>query len=400
MNAQANNPDDADQPDVERPEHPDIPDEHEGYTVAGTVGPIGDDQLDSDGFPEVPPPAEEEEPPAQEEAAEGAPERLDPSVPNHAAVVYNPVKVDLDELRASVQAAEEAAGWAPTEWFETTVEDPGQGQTRDAVAAGASVVIAVGGDGTVRAVAEALRTTGVPIALLPSGTGNLLARNLDLTLDDMEHSLETAFEGKNRAIDMGVIDIERADRSRTRHAYLVMAGLGLDAKMLANTDEELKAKVGWLAYVKAIATVMRDANRIRMRYKLDDERDRSVRAHTILIGNCGALPANILLLPDAAVDDGEFDIVVLRPDGFFGWIQIAVKIFWENGVLRRTTVGRKLMGLTREVRALNYLKGKRLTMRLSRPEEIELDGDSFGEAVAIRTWIEPGGLLVRVPSES
>ena len=69
-----------------------------------------------------------------------------------------------------------------------------------------------------------------------------------------------------------------------------------------------------------------------------------MRAHTLMIGNCGSLPGNILLLPEAAVDDGEFDIVVLRPEGFFGWVQISTKIFWENGVLRRTSAGRTLMG--------------------------------------------------------
>jgi diacylglycerol kinase family enzyme len=262
-----------------------------------------------------------------------------------------------------------------------------------------AVVIAAGGDGTVRVVAEVLRGSGVPLALLPSGTGNLLARNLDLTLDDAEHSLRSAFTGENRPIDMAIIDIRDGDQKVRRHAYLVMAGLGLDAKMLANTDDELKAKAGWLAYVKAIGIALRDKNQLRLRFKLDGGGTRSIRAHTIMIGNCGSLPANILLLPEAAVDDGEFDIVVLRPEGFVGWVQITVKIFWENGVLRRTTAGRKLMGATKEVRALNYLRGKELIVSLSRPEQIQLDGDGFGMAQAFKTWVDPKSLLVRVPAE-
>ncbi|MGA1836247.1 diacylglycerol kinase family protein [Herbiconiux sp. 11R-BC] len=317
-----------------------------------------------------------------------------------AALVYNPIKVDLEALEAAVAAEEKAAGWAETLWLETAEDDPGQGPAKKAVEAGVDLVIAAGGDGTVRAVAEALEGTGVPLALLPSGTGNLLARNLDLTLDDVPNSLETAFRGENRAIDLGIIRIRHDDDSVTRHAYLVMAGLGLDAKMLAATDDELKAKVGWLAYVKAIATVLRDKNQLRIRYDLDGTGTRAVRAHTIMIGNCGSLPANILLLPDAAVDDGRFDIVLLRPEGFIGWVQIMTKIFWENGVLRRSTVGRRLMGLTKEVRALNYLTGSELVLRLSRPEEIELDGDPFGRAKALKTWIAPGALQVRVPASA
>lgn len=314
-------------------------------------------------------------------------------------MIYNPVKLDADAVRPQLAAIEAEAGWGPALWLETTVDDPGAGQAAQALADEVDVVIAAGGDGTVRVVAEALRGSGVPLALLPSGTGNLLARNLELTLDDSEHSLRTALTGTDRPIDMAVIDIRGDDGTTSRHAYLVMAGLGLDAKMLANTDDDLKAKAGWLAYVKAIGLALRDKNQLRLRYNLDGRGNRSLRAHTIMVGNCGSLPANILLLPDAAVDDGEFDIVVLRPEGFFGWVQIMTKIFWENGVLRRTTAGRRLMGLTKEVRALNYLKGKELVVSLSRAEQIQLDGDSFGEARAFKTWVDPLSLIVRMPPE-
>src|SRR4051812_27004958 len=102
-----------------------------------------------------------------------------------AAVVYNPIKVDLDALRASVDAAAREAGWGESRWYETSEEDPGVGEAKQAVDEGAEIVLAPGGDGTIRAVAEGLHKTGVPIALLPSGTGNLLARNLDLALDNL-----------------------------------------------------------------------------------------------------------------------------------------------------------------------------------------------------------------------
>lgn len=315
-----------------------------------------------------------------------------------AAVVYNPIKVDLPAIKAVVAEEESAAGWGTTLWFETSEEDPGQGATEAALAEGAEMIIVAGGDGTVRAVAEAVHEHGVTLALLPSGTGNLLARNLKLTLDDLEHSIHSAFTGDDRAIDLGMIEIRRADSSVDRHAYLVMAGLGLDAQMLANTDEELKAKVGWLAYVKAIAIALKDDNQLRIRYKLDGGRSKSMRAHTVIVGNCGTLQANVLLMPDAAVDDGKLDIVLLRPEGFVNWVQVFTKIVWENGVLSRTRLGRKLR--TDEVKALNYLKGSRFTLTVEKPELIELDGDEFGEAVAFRTWVEAGGLTVKVPAES
>ncbi|MFF2053571.1 diacylglycerol/lipid kinase family protein [Leifsonia sp. NPDC058194] len=316
-----------------------------------------------------------------------------------AAIVVNPVKVDEPALRAALAAAEERWGWEPTLWLETTPDDPGTGQTRQAVERAVDVVIAAGGDGTVRTVAEALRGTGTPLALLPSGTGNLLARNLGLTLDDVGHSLDSAFGGDDRPIDVGVAELRDSDGTTTEHAYLVMAGFGIDAQMIAATDDDLKAKAGWLAYVKAIGTVLRDKNELRLRYRLDGGTVHSVRAHTVIVGNCGSLPANILLLPDAAVDDGQFDIVVLRPEGFFGWVQIVAKVFWENGVLRRTSVGRRMMGSGREIRAMNYLKGRELVVRLSRPESVDLDGDLFGEVIAMRTRVDPLSLVVKVPGD-
>lgn len=311
------------------------------------------------------------------------------------AVVYNPVKVDADTLRRAVANTPGVEGWAEPMWLETTADDPGTGQAREALEAGAELVIAAGGDGTVRAVAEVVAGSDAALALLPSGTGNLLARNLDLTLDDLDHSLEVAFTGSDRAIDLAWADIRREGDEVERRAFLVMAGLGLDAKMLSHTDEELKAKVGWVAYVDAIRKALKDKNRLRMRYRLDGHGTRSVSAHTLIIGNCGSLPANILLLPGAAIDDGRFEAVFLRPESAWGWVQIAVKVFWENGVLRRTKLGRAMM--SPDVDALRYVKGRRMNVMLSRPEELELDGDSFGRTRAFRTWIAAGGLTVRVP---
>lgn len=314
-----------------------------------------------------------------------------------AAVVFNPIKVNEAKLRDAVAAAESAAGWGESLFYATSEEDPGGGQTRQALEAGADVVMAAGGDGTVRAVAEALRGSSVSLGLLPSGTGNLLARNLHLTLDNLAESVATAFEGKDKRIDLGVVEARRADGSTDSHVFLVMAGLGLDADMLANTNPRLKAKVGWLAYVDAIVRSLKGSNRLRIRYQLDGAPARTLNAHTVLIGNCGSLPANILLLPEAVVDDGIFDIVALRPDGFIGWAQIWVKIVWENGVLRRSQVGRKLMSLTKEVRTLRYMKGAQLILKLEQPQEFELDGDPFGEAIAIKTTVDPLALAIRIP---
>jgi diacylglycerol kinase (ATP) len=314
-----------------------------------------------------------------------------------AAVIYNPIKVNLKSLKATVKSAESEAGWSKTLWFETSVRDPGGEVTKRALEQGADVVLAAGGDGTIRAVAESLRGTDVPLALLPSGTGNLLARNMSLALDNIASSVETAFAGEPRAIDLGVVEAEREDGSRSSHVFLVMAGLGLDAQMAANTNAMLKARVGWVAYIDAIARAVRDNNRVKVRYSVDGGAQSSATVNTVIVGNCGLLPGGIQLLPDAVIDDGVFDVVAFRPGGFIGWVQISVKLFWENGVLRRSTVGRRIISMSREVRALRYLRASQLTIRLEHPEEFELDGDPFGEAIALKAHVDHLALKVMVP---
>ncbi|WP_286344922.1 diacylglycerol/lipid kinase family protein [Frondihabitans sucicola] len=315
--------------------------------------------------------------------------------PKTAAVIYNPVKIDLESLQATVAREASEAGWAETLWFETSVDDVGQEATGRALDRGVDLVIVAGGDGTVRAVVEAVRGHDVPVALLPSGTGNLLARNLGMSLDDVPGSIRAAFTGEERRIDLGMIRIERHDKTRDSHAFVVMAGLGLDAKMIANTDEGLKKKAGWAAYLKAMAASLRDKRELHVQFRLDDDTPFHATVHTLILANCGSLPGNVLLLPDAVLDDGLLDLLMARPGGFFGWVRTLAKVAWTNQVVRRTKTGRELAGEQKSDRDLHYDTATAFTARFSRPEEIELDGDGFGRAVAFRAWVEPGALRVR-----
>jgi diacylglycerol kinase family enzyme len=317
-----------------------------------------------------------------------------------AAVVVNPVKVDASRLRPVVAAAEQAAGWGETLWFETTLADAGEGIAREAVAQGAAVVVAAGGDGTVRAVAEGLRDTGVPIGLLPVGTGNLLARNLDLTLTNVEQAVTAVFMGHDRRIDVGVINATRADGTVEEKVFLVMAGLGIDAKMIAKTNKKLKKAVGWLAYVDGIGRAIPELKPVKLKFRLDGSSWKSTSVHTVIVGNCGMLPGGLLLIPDAKPDDGILDIVALRPEGPFGWLRVWNKIAFENGVLRKSAAGRKIIDLNNDVRSVSYSTGRDFELTLDGVEEIQLDGDEWGTARAVHTWVDAGALLVRVPADT
>ena len=315
-------------------------------------------------------------------------------------MVYNPIKVDILALKTAVAAAADDSGWLPPLWFETSVKDAGQLVTAEAIAQGADLVIAAGGDGTVRAVAEGLRDSGVAMALLPSGTGNLLARNLDIGFGSLDEAIHTAFHGVDRTIDLGLAAIVRADGDHEEHVFLVMAGLGLDAKMIANTNSKLKKAVGWLAYVDAGIRSLPEIKPVKLRLSVDNEPERAVNVHTIIIGNCGKLPGGILLIPDAKPDDGVLDFVALRPRGPFGWINVWNKVAWENGVLRKSALGRRIIDLSRDVKDVTYLTGRDLRMVVETPQEFQLDGDEFGEAKSVHSWVDPGALTVRVPAGS
>lgn len=323
------------------------------------------------------------------------PERALPS----AAVVYQPFKTDLPALRSAVAQHERTSGWAPTRWYETDAADAGVAAARRAVAEGAGVVLASGGDGTVRAVAEALRGTRIPLAVIPQGTGNLLARNLGMPLNRIDDAVRAAFYGSNRPIDLGILTIVREDDSESEHAFLVLAGMGLDARAISATRSTLKKRLGWLAYVDAGVRTMLNDDPLQIHYSVDGSPVRALSVYTVMIGNCGLMPGGVLLIPDAKLDDGRLDVVALRPLGPFSWLRIWNKIGWENGVLRKSKTGRRIIDLANDTRSVNYVRAQRYALSVPHAEPIQLDGDDFGLAVAANGRVDPGALIVRVLPE-
>ncbi|MFC6356518.1 diacylglycerol/lipid kinase family protein [Luethyella okanaganae] len=319
-----------------------------------------------------------------------------------AAVVFNPTKSGIAELRAAMRAAERKLGWAASEWFETTVDDPGKGMARQAVTDGFDLVLAAGGDGTVRSVAAALRGSGVPLGIVPAGTGNLFARNLGIPVNDADSAAAVALGGIDRAVDLSTVELTRPDGSIEDHVSLVMSGVGIDAAMISNTNPELKKRVGWLAYVDAGLRSLPTSKPFRIHYRMDDHGTHGAHVSSILVANLGYLPGNIELIPDAEVDDGKLDVVVLQPKGVWGWLTIWRRVTWENRVLRKSAIGQQWIDLTGGDKrsAITYLRGTSVSIRIEGdPEEFELDGDEFGVVTAVEFTTDAASLLVRVPPQ-
>ena len=291
---------------------------------------------------------------------------------SRAAVVHNPTKVtDLPALKRRVEPVMARAGWEPPLWLETTVEDPGEGMARQAVDVGCDVVFVAGGDGTVMAAATALAGTGVPLAILPTGTGNLLARNLELPFTDEAACLRIGLMGRTRAIDVGAVE----DRK-----FVVMAGLGFDAAMMRDAPEGLKKKVGWPAYVVSATKHLRGRG-IRVTLILDDGEPLHRRVRTVVVGNVGRLQGNIPLLPDAVPDDGVLDVVVIATRNILDWARVGTR------VMRRADV---------PDRRMERFTAKHVVIEASHSQPRQLDGDVIEDGRRLDIQVEAGALLVKV----
>ncbi len=290
---------------------------------------------------------------------------------SRAAVVANPVKFGkLQDFRDSVSAAMAKHGWSEPLWLETTPEDPGEGQARTAVQAGVDVVLASGGDGTVTACAAGLAGSGVPLAIIPAGTGNLLARNLGLPVD-VPAALTVALTGTDRQLDVGMANGK---------LFVALAGLGLDAHMVGGASEPVKKRFGWAAYVVSALAHIRDRP-IRVRLQADGADPLLLQASGVIVGNIGMLQGGLPLLPDARPDDGRLDLVVLTARGALSWLVLAAQVVTR----RKAATGRIFRSTFRELR-----------VDIDHECPWEIDGEVMGSTRRLVVTVEDWKLTLRV----
>jgi diacylglycerol kinase family enzyme len=291
--------------------------------------------------------------------------------PVRTAVVINPTSVtDVDSLRTRVGGALAAAGWPAPLWSETTVKDPGRGQTRAAIAAGARVVFACGGDGTIRACADQLAGTPVALAVLPVGTGNLFAANLGLPTD-IEACIEMVVTGDRRIIDLGCSD---------GHHFTLMTGMGFDAAMMAATPASWKRWLGWRAYI--VGGLRRLLDRpMRVQIALDGQPPIARTAKTVLVANMGRLQRGIDLFGGASPDDGLLDVAVVAPRELRDWLAVAV------GLLAKRPFARPV----------ETFRVSTVDITSASVEPRQIDGDPIEPANRLTATVRPRMLWVCVP---
>ncbi|MDQ1430636.1 MAG: diacylglycerol kinase [Actinomycetota bacterium] len=276
----------------------------------------------------------------------------------------------LPELRKVL----ERAGVATPIWYEVAKSKYAPDCVRRAVKKGADLIFVWGGDGMVQQCVDAVGDDHVPLAILPAGTGNLLARNLAIP-QDIETAVGIGLHGARRTIDVGRINGQR---------FAVMAGTGLDAMMIKDTGRNLKDRFGRAAYIWSGARHLRikpfDA-------KIDVDGIRWFEGDTgcVLVGNVGKVFGGIEAFDDASPEDGRLELGVVTAKGVTQWTRALV----------RTAVGS-----TDKSPFVQTTKAKKIRIRLDHKLPYELDGGDQPAARELKIRVEPAAVTVCVPEEA
>lgn len=217
-----------------------------------------------------------------------------------------------------------------------------------------------------------LAQTNVPLAVLPGGTGNLLAINFDIPLE-LEDAVDVALNGERRRIDVGATE---------HHRFAIMCGLGFDAAMLRDTSEQLKACVGALAYVvSGLRNLRRPATQFTI--VLDGKQTISSTGQAILVGNVGRVQGGLAVLPDADPCDGLLDVAVVEADGIAQWVKVVYRVMFKRH---------------KDDRHVRFFQARAVEVHADCDFPLELDGEVLGDTDHLNVRILEAALVLCVPA--
>jgi diacylglycerol kinase (ATP) len=276
----------------------------------------------------------------------------------------------LGELREELAAA----GVADPLWFEVPKSKMAPQRVRKALAAGADLVFVWGGDGMVQRCVDALAGSDVALAIVPAGTANLFASNLEIP-KDVRSAVAIGLNGCRRRLDVGEINGER---------FAVMAGAGLDALMIRDADGSLKERFGRAAYIFTGAKNVSVA-RVSTRVRIDGDKWFDGKTSCVLVGNVGRLFGNIAPFPDARPDDGLLEIGIVTAKGRWQW----------SRALMRTVSGNAPASPFVET-----ARGRKFDIRFSKAIPYELDGGDRKETRRLRIKVRAEAVTVCLPAST
>lgn len=256
-------------------------------------------------------------------------------------------------------------------WFEVPKSKKVPKRVKKALEAGADLIFAWGGDGTVQRCLDVMAGTGATLAVVPAGTANLFATNLGIP-KDIADAVHIGLHGATRTIDVGKMKGER---------FGVMAGAGLDARMIRGADGTLKDRFGRLAYVWTGMKSVRSST-FGAKIEVDGEPWYEGEASLVLAGNLGKLFAGVEAFENARPDDGELELGIVRAEGLVEWAR---------------TVARAAVGTPGDSPFVQQTRARSVRAELDRKVLYELDGGARDPVKRFRIEVEPAAISVRVP---
>lgn len=306
-------------------------------------------------------------------------------VPVRAALIVNPAARAAEAGVAAVQSAAARLGWQPPLLLPTTVEHPGGQQTIEALDAGVDRLIVAGGDGTLRQVAAAVashpNSATIPIAVIPVGAGNLVARNLGVHPRRLAEAAAVAHSGVVSPLSVGWVSCQVAGVWQPEVVMLMATGLGRDAQAVAAVRPWLKRQAGWLAYAEAGGRhAFHPA--MPMTISLDGGPANKVLAWSVLVGGLPRLPMGVVAFPGATVGADMAQVLHVHVHHPLEWLPVAVK---------------GLAHTTADVAALNYWTASDVVVRPDRPAVVQIDGDVVADVQQLRVRWQPKAVTVLRP---
>ena len=273
----------------------------------------------------------------------------------------------IDELRRTLADN----GYDTPIWYEVAKSSRAAKAVRRAVKKGATLLFIWGGDGMVQRCIDAVRGLDVVLAIVPAGTGNLVATNLGIP-KDIRKAVDIGLHGDRRKMDVGRINGER---------FAAMAGTGFDAVMIADTSEAEKNDLGRLAYLRSGLRAFQ-AKSVRMRVRIDGAKWFKGKASCAIVGNIGRVTGGVPLFHDASPFDGYLDVGVVTAKNLWQWLDVFLD------VLRGKDPGDVHLERTR---------AKKVDIKLVKARRYELDGSIRPRIRHLKIRVEAAAVTVCLP---
>jgi len=282
----------------------------------------------------------------------------------------------IGEAVRETQQRLEAAGWEVESKVVLRKKDLRK-LARKAVKDELDMVVAVGGDGAVFQVVNSLAESEVVLGIIPKGTGNLLAGNLEIP-KAIDKAVGVLLEGKPRTIDLGRVTLDGADKD-----FAVACGIGFDAVVMDTTEADQKRRWGKLAYVASAVREGRKVREVRHEITIDGNTIKTAAAQ-VFIANFGRIGSIVEPRRRVIADDGKFDVFVVKAGGpveglLAGW----------------SALRQRQLGETSDRRVLRA-RATEVTVKSTPPQLVETDGTVIGKT-PISARIRPAALRVMAP---